>query len=192
MVICISLSALITITPSAPAKEVPTWAGIEKTPEQLAADKKLIEEVLKISDGNIDEAASRAVELGWAAVQDQDVELAIRRFNQAWLIAPNRGDIYWGFAIATAIRGDKLSTVEEWFGKAQTMIGPDSRLHSDWGRILTQRNEYEAAMRHFDLSINADPKNPEPHIGMIHAALGLGDQATADKHLALYKSLTGQ
>ncbi len=183
------LLAVQVILPGVSAKEIPMWQGVSKTAAQIEADRKLVEAAVKLANGNADRAAQRAVALGWKEIHKGDTEQALRRFNQAWLINPKRGDIYWGFAVATGIRGDDLGTVDKWFRKAEAIVGPHWRLHSDWGRILEQRNESEAAIPHFQRSIKVNPKNPEPHIGLIRAFKRLGNEAMAKKHMEIYNQM---
>ena len=171
-------------------REIPMWQGIEKTTAQKAADKVFVQQALEMAGGDADAAARRGVQLGWKEIAKGNAKKALRRFNQAWLLNPERGGIYWGFAIATGMRGDDLQLVEKWFKKAESIVRPDWRLHSDWGRVLGQRNQPKAAIPHFLKSIEANPKNPEPHVGMIRASRKLGDTKIADRHLSIYKSLT--
>ncbi|MEP1931171.1 MAG: hypothetical protein ABJJ37_07825 [Roseibium sp.] len=190
----ISLSLLLlaigVIVPNAKAQEVPMWEGVTKTKKQLEADRELVESLRKSTNDNLNVAASRGIKLGWEAIENGNTEKAIRRFNQVWLLNPKRGEIYWGFAVATAMRGDDIKIVERWFQKAETIVGADWRLHSDWGRWLEQRDEPERAIPHFLKSIEANPKNREPHVGMIRASEKLGDTATVEKHIRIYNELT--
>jgi Flp pilus assembly protein TadD len=176
--------------PDAQAQEVSMWEGVTKTNKQLEADRELIESLHKSTNGNLRIAANRGIKLGWQAIENGNSEKAIRRFNQVWLLNPKRGEIYWGFAVATAMRGDDLQIVEKWFRKAEEIVGPHWRLHSDWGRWLELRDEPERAIPHFLKSIEANPKYPEPHVGMFRASEKLGDRSTAEKHRRIYYELT--
>lgn len=164
------------------AKEIPMWEGVLKSPQQLAADKQLIEAMKKATAGNLDVAAKAAVVRAWQAIGRGDPETAIKRLNQAWLLNPDRGDIYWAYGVATAIRGDSIDAVDRHFRQAERIIGQEARLYADWGRVFEQRGFAEKALPHFKEAIQIDPKNPEPHIGMIRAAMKLGDRETARKH----------
>ena len=174
--------------PSA-AQEVPTWEGIVKTEAQKRADSEFVDAVRIETGGNLDAGAQRAIMLGWQLVGQGDTEGAIRRFNQAWLLNPERGDIYWGFAIATGIRGDDLQDVETWFAQAEERIGAEYRLFSDWGRILEQRGVAERAIEMFNRSIALNPNYPEPHIGLIRAYTAVGDRPSAAKHMKILDEL---
>lgn len=145
--------------------------------------------MLAIFKGDTNKAAGEAVRRGWKALQEGQADKALRRFNQAWLIDPRRGDIYWGLAVATGVRGDSIKTVEVLFAKAERIIGANSSLQSDWGRVLDQRKMPKSAIPHFLKAIRLNPKNLEPHIGMIRASNQLGDKAIAEKHMKIYQSL---
>lgn len=172
------------------AKEMPMWQGFSKSTAQRKADKEFVDRAVSLAKGDANEAARRGVAQGWKEISKGNPEKAMRRFNQAWLINPKRGDIYWGFAIALSVRGDDIRAIEQWFSKAEDIAGPNWRLHSDWGRVLEQRNKPKAAIAHFLKSIEMNPNNPEPHIGMIKASQKLRDTKTANKHLKIYQALT--
>jgi len=57
----------------------------------LEADQELIESLHKSTNGNLRIAANRGIKLGWQSIEAGDSETAIRRFNQVWLFAPERG-----------------------------------------------------------------------------------------------------
>lgn len=163
MVLPVWLSATAN---NAVAREIPMWQGITKTAAQTQADKRLVREALLLTKGDFKAAAHRAVTLGWQEIGKGNLETALRRFNQAWLLEPSRGDIYWGFAVAIGNRGDDIIQVGKFFRIADKIIGPESRLHSDWGRVLEERGYPKAAIEHFDKAIKLNPNNREPHNGM--------------------------
>lgn len=180
---------LAVAAPAAHAREVPMWAGIAKTDSQKAADRDFIETIRKSSNGNVEKGAVRAIQLGWQFIGKGDAENAIRRFNQAWLLAPKRGDIYWGFAIATGMRGDAPASVRGHFRKAHSIIGDDARLFSDWGRIELQLGDAIAARKHFERAIKLDPKYREPHVGMMDIGQRTGNAKLAMKHNEIVEKL---
>lgn len=183
------LALMFGATQAGHADEIPTWKGVTKTAAQKQADKTFIEAVRKKTDGDLNVGAQRAIMLGWQFIAKGDVENAIRRFNQAWLLKPDRGDVYWGFAVATGNRGDPIQDVEGWFSLAEEIIGPEHRLYSDWGRTLEQRGEADQAIPVFLMAIDLNGENPEPHIGLVRAYLAIGDKTGAEKHMRILDGL---
>lgn len=172
------------------SNEIPLWEGVEKTPADIENDKELVRKSIELA-GDRKTAVQYAVRLGWEQIGKGDPNSAIRRFNQAALIDPEFPDIYWGFAIATHIRGDELSTVERWLKKAMEGIGPSARLSTDHGRILGERDMTEAAKAKFEKALMLDPTYVPAHLGMIRIAQDLGDTALEEKHQKLHDELTG-
>ena len=171
-------------------REVPTWKGITKTEEQIAADKKLVEEAKKLANGDLKAAADQALELGWRSVMEGAPEMAIRRLNQAWLMDPENGLIYWGFAIATHMRNDELADVTIWFDEAESILGPNANLYSNRGRVLDEREMPLKARQWFEKALTIDPNNQDAHFGMVRVAQSIGDDALRDKHQEIFNRLS--
>lgn len=76
---------------------LPKYGGVKKTQAQIDADQEFIDGLVK-EFGSREAAYSNAVTRGVAAFQGKDFNVAMRRFNQAWLINPNRPDAYLGMA----------------------------------------------------------------------------------------------
>lgn len=190
LVLLIALSMPLGMVHAQLQREVPTWRGITKTEEQIEADKKLIEEAKKLSDGDLKAAADQALELGWRSVMEGAPEMAIRRLNQAWLMDPDNGLIYWGFAIATHMRNDKLVDVTIWFDQAESILGPNANLYSNRGRVLDEREMPLEARQWFEKALTVDPDNQDAHFGMIRVAQAIGDDALRDKHQEIFNRLS--
>ncbi|WP_417418008.1 biotin carboxylase N-terminal domain-containing protein [Hoeflea sp.] len=171
------------------AREIPMWEGVTKSEQQLQADQDLIEAARQKTGGKLDAAARRGVQLAWQAIAKGDAEGAIRRLNQAWLINPKRGDIYWAFGVSTAIRGDALAKVDRYFSKAESIIGPEVRLYSDWGRSHEERKSPNKAKQLFLKALDLDPNHIEAHVGMVRVAKQQGDSELARHHLETLKRL---
>lgn len=187
----LTLALVLAVHPVAAQtqRQIPMWEGMEKTALQKRVDQRFILDMNKGFDGDRDRASHYAVVRGWEQIEKGDFETAIKRFNQAWLLNPQRGDIYWGFAVAMAERGDDLEELERFFVKAERIIGPEAILHADWGIVLERRDRHNEAIEHFSRSIELDPKNIEAHAGMVRSSVAIGDRKTAEKHDEIYRSL---
>ncbi len=174
------------------ALEVPMWEGITKTPADIANDEELVRKSLEITNGNRYLAVRYAVRLGWERIGRNDPNGAIRRFNQAWLIMPDFPDIFWGYAIATHIRGDDLVFVERWFAKAESVITGSAQLSADHGRVLEERKMPEKARPYFEAALAIDEDYVPAHIGMIRVAEATGDNALRAAHQKQLDKLTAE
>ncbi len=180
-----ALLALVLAAPvAARADEVPLWEGVEISEAQKQASTKLLDEV-----GDATGAAEQAMNAGWQSIGRQNVEAAIQNFNQAWLLNPADGAVYWGLAVATGIRGDAEDVVDRYFEKTRSIIGEDSRLLTDWARIYEQRFEYAKARAHFEDAIKSNPNDTEPHLGMVRIGQKMGDIDLVKKHQTILYEL---
>ncbi len=164
----------------------PMWEGYEKTTADHESDKKFVKEAAELAGGDADAAALSLIEIGWRRI-GQDANHAIRAFNQAWLIQPDNPNIFWGFAVASHIRKDKLKTVNRWFARTRQLMAlkglPDSaRLEADQGRVLEERKCYKEARPYFEKALSLQPKYLQAHLGMINVAAALGDKELQEKH----------
>lgn len=79
------------------SNEVPMFGGQPKTPEQLAADRQFITTALQ-QHGTARAAAHAYTNLGWNYLQNGSPVVAVKRFNQAWLLDSTLADVYYGFS----------------------------------------------------------------------------------------------
>src|SRR5438067_5904966 len=84
---------------SQPIDQVPMYGGLDRSsnPDLKAADEKLIEETTR-HYGSRAAASAAFANQGFAYYRRNDLQNAMRRFNQAWLLNPDNPDAYWGFA----------------------------------------------------------------------------------------------
>lgn len=168
----------------------PIWEGIVKSEADIENDHRLVKRSLELTNGDRQKAVEFAVRLAWERIGRNDPNGAIRRFNQAWLIDPEFPDIFWGFAIATHIRGDDLEKVERWFLKTEEAVPPNARLFTDHGRVLEERKMPEKARKLFERAIAVDPNYPPAHVGMMQIAQAIGDTELFEKHQSIHDGLT--
>lgn len=184
----------------AQAKEIPMWEGVQKTAKQLATDKQFLRTMRELTKGKMEIAVQDALQKGWRFIGKNQPDMAIKRFNQAWLIDPDNPGIYWGFAIATDLQNVSLETVERhfftvegYFSKAENKLKmPDhamrnAALHSDHGRVLEGRKKHKKAIVYFEKALALDPNNRNAHVGMWMASEAVGDHDTAEMHKKLIK-----
>ncbi len=102
-----SITTLLTVgtafAQSLPINQLPMYGEREKTVEMKNADAELIAAVEKLGLTR-PEAAKRAIQTGWSYWEKRDLATAMLRFNQAWLLDPENGNAYHGFALVTSDR----------------------------------------------------------------------------------------
>lgn len=78
--------------------EMPMYGGLDRSaPAVKAADDKLIADATH-AFGSRANAARAWVEQGYRFYQANQLGMATRRFNQAWLMNPDNAEVYTGFA----------------------------------------------------------------------------------------------
>jgi tetratricopeptide (TPR) repeat protein len=97
---------------------------------------------------------------GWAAVRSRQADLAMQRFNQAWLLNPKNYSVFWGFGAVLSEKG-KLAEALEHLETARELIqDPTQRVallcdlgtvHSAYAAHLPADRQLERA-QHFVLA----------------------------------------
>ena len=98
---------LLVATPlnySQELNEIPKYGGIKKTPEMVRIDNEFIDYMVK-HFGSRDTAADDAIRRGFAFLAKADWRMAMKRFNQAWLLSPDKPEVPWGFGAALSYEG---------------------------------------------------------------------------------------
>jgi hypothetical protein len=119
-----------------PINELPMYGEAKKTAWQKQADDQFIKSALPRFFNDPVIAAEYYSRTGWNHYYEGDKTLAIKRFNQAWLLEPRNRHALWGFAVISLERGDIRSAVR--FYEMALENGPEHP------KI---REEYEKARR---------------------------------------------
>jgi len=86
-----------------PLNEIPMYNEDKISEYQKNINDKFIEEIKslikekKTEYKNLKEVADHYMQVGWDFFVKKDYSMAIKRFNQAWLLDPTNPEIYWGF-----------------------------------------------------------------------------------------------
>jgi Tfp pilus assembly protein PilF len=98
LVLLIGFSTSIQADERIPIDQVPMYGGMDRNaiPELKAGDEKLIADTTS-HYGTREKASAAFVNNGFAYYQRDDLANAMRRFNQAWLLAPMNAEVYAGF-----------------------------------------------------------------------------------------------
>lgn len=110
---------------------------------------------------------------GWAAVRSRQADLAMQRFNQAWLLNPKNYNAFWGFGAVLSEKGKLAEALEQLEAARELIEDPTQRVallcdlgtvHSAYAARLAGDRQLERA-QHFVLansrfteSLEIDPK----------------------------------
>ncbi|QYM77847.1 hypothetical protein K0B96_11005 [Horticoccus luteus] len=86
--------------------QLPMYGGMDRSlvPELKKGDEAFIESTASAFGGR-ERAAKRWVDQAFAFYNHNDLDMAMRRFNQAWLLDPKNPEVYWGFGAVLHDRG---------------------------------------------------------------------------------------
>lgn len=120
---------------AAPINEQPFFGFADKTPEQRALDEKFVAAVVQAA-GSREKAFDATMQRGWLLVSKGNLSEAAKRFNQAYLLAPEQSAIYHSFAVIAIGRFNDADYADELFKTAQSRPAPMKALSADYGRFL--------------------------------------------------------
>lgn len=146
--------------------------NIARSEELKKADETFIRDST-LRYGNRQAGSNTLAAQGWAAVRSRQVDLAMQRFNQAWLLNPKNYSVFWGFGAVLSEKG-KLTEALEHLETARGLVeDPAQRVallcdlgavHSAYAARLPADRQLERA-QHFVLansrfteSLENDPK----------------------------------
>lgn len=142
---------------SPPLSQLPMYGEREKTESMKSADAEFISSMDK--RGLTRQNASKEVmQSGWTAWAKRDLVTAMSRFNQAWLLDPENGNAYHGFALATAVRGGNPSEVERLFQLSIAKPNVDAVAYVDYGRFFWTQKQLDKSLTLLNKALEISPK----------------------------------
>lgn len=139
-----------------PAAEIPMYGSAAKTSEAVQADERLLQETMDRGFTR-DQVVRSAIDHGWAAFQAGDYGMAMRRFNQAWLLDPQDGRVFWGFAVTVEARDEDLLRANGLLAKARALLPDDAALMVESGRLLARIGRMNESIDLFKQALELDP-----------------------------------
>lgn len=118
--------------------EVPMYGGIDRSrvPDLVSADQEFISAVTK-EFGSRDRASQLWVEQGFKFYNLDRLDMAMRRFNQAWLLNPENPEVFAGFGSVLHDQG-KYCDAMKMMDKSLSLQPPSYQgIFTDAARIMT-------------------------------------------------------
>ncbi|MEO5737664.1 MAG: hypothetical protein ABIQ82_09420 [Variovorax sp.] len=139
LLLALGLAAGARAAPLAPKPdELPLYGGVNRAqiPELKVADERFIAEV-SAQYGSREKAARVWTEQGFMFYQKNNLDMAVRRFNQAWLLDPGNAEPYAGFASVLHDQG-KICDAMRMMNEALKRNPPSFQgIYPDAARITT-------------------------------------------------------
>lgn len=165
-------------TYDAPADEQPFFGFSEKTPEQRAADARFVADLIAAT-GSREQAFDAVMIRGWKALTTGRTASAAQRFNQAFLVMPERSGVYHGLAMVAVNRFNDLAFADELFRIALKQPHPQKMLNTDYGRMLLMAKRYRDALPVLEQAVVDTPDVGDAFGYLAFARLQAGDRAGA-------------
>ncbi len=134
---------------------------VERPPELMKADRDFIKKI-ESELGSREEASK----LWWTQAEkfmaQGNLDYAMRRYNQSWLLNPNNYQPYWGFARVVAVQG-KIDESLKYLAKSKELVDDpfqEVSLLSDMGTMYSTKAEETPAdstqqKKYFELANNS-------------------------------------
>ncbi|WP_028467598.1 hypothetical protein [Nisaea denitrificans] len=159
-----------------PINQRPMFGNIQKTQEMLDADAAFRASVKQ--KGYTDEQAyEHFVKRGWQYFNSGDLGGAVRRFNQAWLLMPEKSSAYHGFALARVVQQAPLSEIDQLFEIALSKEDLSAGTLSDYARFLNLSGRPRHAITQAERALAMDGNVYNARNQMAAAYLSLGERA---------------
>lgn len=117
--------------------EVAMYGGMDRSKHRKTrkGDAKFIKNVTQ-AYGSRENASQEWIEQGFRFYLNDEIGMAMRRFNQAWLLNPKNPEVYVGFAAVLHDQGNNCKSME-FTKKALNMNPPTNQgIYPDAGRIV--------------------------------------------------------
>jgi tetratricopeptide (TPR) repeat protein len=114
---------------------LPKYGGLPEADWQKAADKVFIDGMNEDYHGDLKKASMDMAMRGWQYLAAGDLEDAMRRFNQAWLLNKKNGTALWGMAAIEASSG-KFDDSLKLFAEAEKFIGGEINFSVDYAKAV--------------------------------------------------------
>lgn len=113
----------------------PKYGLLPKTDAQKNADAIFLADMDKRYKGNRKKAAEDMALRGWQFLRLGDLLVAMRRFNQAWLLDSSNEKALWGMAAIEA-EAEEYDDSLDLFAEAERLVGDDINFSVDYAKTM--------------------------------------------------------
>ncbi|OGX88194.1 tetratricopeptide repeat protein [Hymenobacter glacialis] len=169
---------------------LPMYARAQKCPEQVQADKEFLAECDEQFPNRV-LASQHHANKGWEYFEQRQIDPAIKRFNQAWLLDSTNAVVYWGFASVLGRRQQYRASVSL-FKKSLAMNPKEANAWRDmavsYGQMFFQTKDIALLHKSIDAlktCVKLDPQNALGYGGLVGAYAYFVQKDSARKYLAI-------
>ena len=160
---------------------MPMYGDKIKSSDEIAIDKKYVDEMLELHNGDKLKAVKESARDGWHYFFKEKMDTAMFRFNQSWLIDKNYPASYFGFAAIREYQGIK-GEAEKYFEMGYKHDPSDSLTKKYLHQIAQIREEHKDTLELINAYYRVLSKFPKDGIatgklGFFYSALNKPDSA---------------
>lgn len=174
----VALSAGAAAATDYPPNEMPMYGGAEKTSALVKADQDFIAAVLAKGVTRA-QGSDQMVHVGWDYERKGDYATAMKRFNQAWLLDPENGDEFHGFAAVMIDRDKDFAASDALFQQGLAMPRQSPGIYLDYGRFLLLVQRPADAVAPLRKAVTFADMGPDAQALLAVALFQSGDKAAA-------------
>ncbi|TDM00393.1 MAG: hypothetical protein C4K58_04080 [Flavobacteriaceae bacterium] len=177
---------------------LPMYGPGKKSPELIEIDNLFIQDALKSFEGDPAKASEYYTDKAWEYFWEKDLDTAMKRFNQGWLLDKNNYGCYWGFAVILGTKEQYEESVT-YFEKALSLNPNEARLYSDFALTYFQLYFKDNNQKHLNSGIALlekglliDPNYAKTHAQLAAFYLLLENKPKASHHYKIAMELDPQ
>ena len=170
---------------------LPKYGSAVKNEAQRLADKRFLAGMDEQFQGDRIKAGQEARKRGWQSLHQGNLDEAMRRFNQAWLIDEGNADALWGMAAVLGSKGKSAESLKL-FKEAEPALRDDIDFEVDYALALSGvavDTKNEAALQQvYEKFASIHKKAPQNTLNLQNWAITLaatGNYAEAWKKIIL-------
>jgi len=114
---------------------LPKYGGLPETAIEKEINKTFISGMDQDYHGDLKKASMDMAMRGWQYLAAGDLDDAMRRFNQAWLLNKKNGTALWGMAAIQASSG-KYDDSLKLFAEAEEFVGSEINFSVDYAKAI--------------------------------------------------------
>ena len=155
-----TLTVTASIAASGPYNEMPMYDSQPRPPSVVEADERFFAAVAA-SGLTRPQGSDQMVALGWVYYSRKDYATAMKRFNQAWLLDPDNGDSFQGFALVVMERDGDVAQAGALFKQGFAKPRQSHRFFVGYGAFLLLANRPTEAVAPLQKAIAFPDVEPE-------------------------------
>jgi len=181
-----------------PCKEglnlLPMYGNEKKCDEQLETDKQFIQ-ACEEQYGNTKDACIAMLRFGWKHYADGDLDTAMKRFNQAWLLDSLNAEVYMGFGSVLSDQGSFEQSLI-YYDKSLKLNPENSEVWKlsglSYGNIFYQTKDegyLKKSIEQLKKSVSINPSNASAYALLTSAYTYYNQKDSAKKYLQITDKL---